>query len=400
PQRWVKTMLVVVSAGGVVVSGAGAFSLETAASLLIVAFALKLIEMKSRRDAYLVIFLGYFAIATEFLFDQSILVAVYQVGALIVVTAAMVSLNQLHSRVRPALSLKIAGALVMQAAPLMLILFFLFPRIAPLWTVPLPGSSITGLSDSVRPGDVAALTRSDRLAFRAVIDGPVPPLSQLYWRGLVYSDWKDGGWKAAERRGARELPAPSADDLDYEILLEPTMQTWLFSLSNATSRDVGVYRTVDDRLESRDPVLSVFRYRATSHRGVNRPTELPEGTRQRETSIDPAANPRLQALGRELIASHGDASAMMASILMTIRREPFRYTLNPPTYQSRDSLDEFWFEGRAGFCEHYASAFVYLMRSAGVPARVVGGYCRRRSRLRTWRRCPSSRAPGWAAGAS
>ncbi|MFQ5530162.1 MAG: DUF3488 domain-containing protein, partial [Gemmatimonadota bacterium] len=105
------------------------------------------------------------------------------------------------------------GGLVLQALPLTLLLFVLFPRIAPLWTVPLPGSSITGLSDRVRPGDIASLTRSDELAFRAVIDGAIPPQSQLYWRGLVYSDWEAGGWKAAERRRARELPVPSDEDL-------------------------------------------------------------------------------------------------------------------------------------------------------------------------------------------
>jgi len=143
PRRWVKVVLVTASVGGVALSGVSAFSLEAAASLLILAFALKLIEMKSRRDAYLVIFLGYFVIATQFLFDQSITIAAYQVLALMLVTAALVGLNQLATRVRPLESLRVAALLVAQALPLTVVLFLLFPRVAPLWTVPLPSSSIS-----------------------------------------------------------------------------------------------------------------------------------------------------------------------------------------------------------------------------------------------------------------
>ena len=174
PQRWVKALLVVASAIGVGVSGKNVFSLETATGLLIVAFALKLVEMKSRRDAYLVIHLCYFIIAAEFLFDQSIGITLYGCLAMVIVTAAMVGLHQLHTRVRASTSLRTATVLVIQAVPLMLVLFLFFPRVAPLWSVPLPGGARTGISEQVAPGDIAALTRSDEIAFRAVFDGPVP----------------------------------------------------------------------------------------------------------------------------------------------------------------------------------------------------------------------------------
>ena len=374
PSRWVKAALVIACVAGLVVSGVGAFSLEAAASLLVAAFALKLIEMKSRRDAYIVIFLGYFAIATLFLFDQTLLIAVYQLGALMVVTAAMVGLNQLQTRVRLLPSLKLASILVLQALPLTLVMFLLFPRMAPLWTVPLPGSSISGLSDSVRPGDIARLIQSDDLAFRAVMSGRVPPPNQLYWRGLVYSDFENGSWKARERRRARHYPAPERDDLTYEVLLEPTMQTWLFALDDPTSPDAGVYRTIDGRLEARDPVMSVFRYTAIRHTGGAAIEPLTETAFARATAIDPGLNPRIQALAAALKASHETPDQLVAVVLRTIRNEPYRYTLSPPLYQGQHSIDEFWFDGRAGFCEHYASAFVYLMRAAGIPARLVGGY--------------------------
>lgn len=374
PKRWVKAVLVVACISGVALTGVGAFSLEAMASLLVSMFALKLIEMKNRRDAYVVIFLGYFAIAIQFLFEQQLLLALYQVGSFILVTAAMVSLNQLQVAARPLPSLKLAALLAAQAIPLTLVMFLLFPRMAPLWTVPLPGSSVTGLSDSVKPGDVANLTRSDELAFRVVVHGDMPPPSQRYWRGLVYSDFEDGGWKARERRRARDYPLPRQDDLAYEVLLEPTMQTWLYALENSTSDHSNVYLTLDTRLESTDPIMSVFRYRATQHRKPDQPQPLTEQMRIRETAIDPEANPRLQALGKALLAEHGTAVGMTRAILTHIRREPYRYTLSPPGYPGRDAFDGFWFDGQAGFCEHYASAYVYLMRSAGIPARVVGGY--------------------------
>lgn len=374
PARWVKVTLVLACLGGVAISGVGAFSLEAMASLLVASFALKLIEMKSRRDAYIVIFLGYFVIATQFLFDQTLLVAAYQLGAFMVVTAAMVGLNQMHTRVPPMHSVKLASVLVLQALPLTLVMFLLFPRLAPLWTVPLPGSSLTGLSDTVRPGDIANLTQSDELVFRVDIEGRIPPPSQLYWRGLVYSDFVDGGWKARERRRAASYPLPKPSDLAYEVLLQPTMQSWLYALDNSTSEHPDVYLTRDGRLESRDPVMSVFRYRAVRHQNREPIAALSEAQRARETAIDPDANPRIQALGRALLAEHGSAIAMAKAVLMRIRSEPYAYTLSPPVYTSRDSIDDFWFDGRAGFCEHYASAFVYLMRAAGVPARLVGGY--------------------------
>jgi transglutaminase-like putative cysteine protease len=374
PQRWVKAALVVACVVGVALTGVGAFSLEAMASLLISMFALKLVEMKNRRDAYIVIFLGYFAIAIQFLFEQKLLLAFYQLGSFVLVTAALVSLNQLQVAARPLPSLKLAGLLVAQAVPLTLVMFLLFPRMAPLWTVPLPGSSMTGLSDVVKPGDIANLTQSDELAFRVVVDGRMPPPSQLYWRGLVYSDFEDGGWKARERRRARAYPLSRPTDLRYEVLLEPTMQTWLYALENSSSEHSNVYLTLDNRLESRSPVMSVFRYRAIRHQPPEQPEQLSEQTVLRETAIDPAANPRLQALGRALRAEHGTPMAMTRAILQHIRTEPYRYTLSPPAYPGRDAFDGFWFDGQAGFCEHYASAYVYLMRSAGIPARLVGGY--------------------------
>jgi transglutaminase-like putative cysteine protease len=375
PHRWVKALLVLASVVGVAVSGAGAFSLEAAASLLILAFALKLIEMKSRRDAYLVIFLAYFVIATQFLFDQSILVAVYELGAICVVTAAMIGLNQLHTRVRPLASLRDASKLVLQALPFTLVLFLLFPRIAPLWTVPLPTAGKTGITDVVKPGAIAALTQSDELAFRVVFEGEIPRYRDLYWRGLVYSEFEDGAWSVGPELPAVPSslrPEPGRGEVAYEVLLEPTMSDWLFALDTAFPRSAGVASTQDYRLRARDPILSVFRYGVASYPDFVMDERLTSRLITRETRIDLQDSPRAVALARSL--HDGDDERFVDAVLELIRQEPFRYTLNPPRLPDAGSIDAFWFESRAGFCTHYAGAFVYLMRSVGIPARMVGGY--------------------------
>ena len=379
PRRWVKAALVIASVGGVIVSGVGAFSLETASSLLILAFALKLVEMKSRRDAFLVIFLSYFIIATQFLFDQTILIAFYELAAIVVVTAALVGLNQLQSIVRPIVTLKIAATLVFQALPFTIVLFLFFPRIAPLWTVPLPSGATSGISDRVTPGDIARLTQSDELAFRVVFDGEVPALRDLYWRGIVYSQFEEGTWSIAPALPASGEatfePLGDAPTYDYEVLLEPTLSNWLFAINSAFARtDPTIRRTRNHTLEVADPIMSVFRYRVRSYPDMPLDPLLRDGYRARETHLFGEDNPRVREFAEALYRESGSVDAYVAAVLSHIRTQPYRYTLNPPTLSSANSIDEFWFTTRAGFCAHYAGAFVYMMRAAGVPARMVGGY--------------------------
>lgn len=377
PGRSIKAFLVVASIAGVALSGVGGFSLEAVSSLLILAFALKLIEMKNRRDAYLVIFLSYFVIAVQFLFDQSLLVAAYELLAIVVVTAALVGLNQLHTRVRPFVSLKLAGTLVLQALPFTLVVFVLFPRVAPLWSVPLPNSGSTGISDRVTPGDMAQLTRSDELVFRVKFDGEIPAPKDLYWRGLVYSVFDEGTWSAGPKLPPtrQRSQSPAQGGVRYDVVLEPTFRNWLFALDTAYSRTPSVIRTSDFRLEARDPVLSVFRYEVTSYPDAAMdPGALPTYLRARETDLGRTGNPRIESFARSLWQRTGTVEGYVTAILDTIRQQDYRYTLQPPHYTGADSIDQFWFDGRAGFCTHYASAFVYMMRAVGIPARMVGGY--------------------------
>ncbi len=412
PRRWLKAMLVLGSVAAVALSGSSAFSLETATSLLILAFALKLVEMKGRRDAYLVMYLGYFIIATEFLFSQSISMAAYELVAAVVVTASMVGMNQMHARVRPMGSFKLASALILQALPLMLVLFLFFPRIAPLWSIPLPGGAKTGISDRVTPGDIAKLSQSQEIAFRVEFESQIPAPSQLYWRGLVYSNFENGSWtQASPPPGQRQsilrtssqiswgtrvpefLPelenarteatvSGGVKPLAYEILLQPTQSSWLFGLQVPTitesveagsqSNNIGLTR--DFRLMSREPVSALMRYKVHSYSELVPDRELPDWIRTRETRLPLEDNPRTVQFAQGLFAESNSVEDFARRIMLQIGTGAYRYTLAPPGLPRSNSIDAFWFETQAGFCSHYAGAFVYMMRAAGIPARMVGGY--------------------------
>lgn len=395
PGSLVKGVLVLLSIVGVAVSAVPAFSLEAATTLLLLAFALKLLEMKTRRDAYLVIFLSYFVIATQFLFDQSLLVALYEVAATVLVTAALIGLNQMHSEVRPTVSLKIAATLIAQALPLTIVLFLFFPRVAPLWSMPLPNAAKTGISEQMKPGDVAKLSRSDELAFRVQFDGAMPRYSELYWRGLVYTRYDEGVWSIgprpseqdvrqdSSRRVKRALDAAEAQvlaagdsPLRYTVLLEPTARDWLFALDVALSDENDVLATSHYALEARDPVLALKRYDVRSYPQLR--TDLPElSGRVRRAALAQyeEASPRIRRFAQALYAeTNQDPVALVSALAAHIREQPFRYTLEPPQLTSADSMDEFWFETRAGFCSHYAGALVFMLRELEIPARMVGGY--------------------------
>ena len=186
PGRWVKVLFVLTGFAAVPFSYGQIYGVEPAVSLLVVAFSLKLLEMVQKRDAYVVIMLAYFVCITEFLFEQSIPYTLYMFTCVLMITAALIGLNQTQSHLRPLRTLKTSAVLLVQAVPLMIVLFVLFPRISPLWSVPLPNDQAkTGVTDQLSPGDIATLTESDELVFRAAFQGNAPRFSQLYWRGLV-----------------------------------------------------------------------------------------------------------------------------------------------------------------------------------------------------------------------
>ena len=376
PSRGAKAMLVVLGTIGAFASGAGPLSLEVFVSMVVIAFALKLVEMNSRRDAFLVIFLCYFIIAAEFLFDQSLGIAVYQVFTTVVVTAAMIGLNQMHTDTRPLDSARLAGGLVLQAIPLAVVLFLFFPRRMPLWSMPLPGNASTGLAESMTPGDIATLTQSGEPAFRVQFDGPTPQYRDLYWRAVVYSDFREGTWRLMPpiREEAQFDVAPEAEPVSYDVLMHPTSRPWLYSLDVPVELDGRITLLADFRLESEHPVTSTYRYRLRSVLAHQRGEALSPAMYQRETRLPEGDNPRMIAFAKTLHEKSGSVERFAMALMQHIRSEAYAYTLSPQTLPAANSVDTFWFDTRRGFCAHYAGAFVYAMRAAGIPARLVGGY--------------------------
>ncbi|NND66179.1 MAG: DUF3488 domain-containing transglutaminase family protein [Halioglobus sp.] len=381
PGRVVKVVLTLSGFLGVLVSYGSVIGLEPTVALLLIAFALKLVELVKRKDAYVLLFLGYFVCITEFLFSQDLIVTLYSLFTVVLVTTALVALHQPGQQRFTGSSFKLASVMLAQALPLMLVVFFLFPRFGPLWTVPIKSHTAkTGMSDFMKPGDVASLSQSGDVAFRVKFEGDIPPASQLYWRGLVFSRLKEGVWSSL---GYYEVPASemrpqevatTGAGLRYSVILEPTQQNWLYSLQYAVSGTPGVMQAPDYRLYSPGPIEAEYMYRARSWTGSVVEPELGAWRRKTELKLPPFGNDGARRLARDIRAEVGSDQAFVDAVLEHFSTEPFHYTLKPGLLTSNDQIDEFLFESRRGFCEHYASAFVFMARSAGVPARVVAGY--------------------------
>jgi len=376
PNGRIKAALMLGTGLGVYLSRGGPVGLEAGVVLLIAAFVLKLVEVRSRRDALVVIFLGFFALATACLFEDGILAALYYLLPLAALLAALIGLQQSALAANPWATLRLAGGLLLQAAPLMLLLFLFFPRFEPLWTLPGPRErGVTGLSDSMTPGDIAELGQSGELAFRVGFEGPLPERSRLYWRALTLEHFDGRRWSQAS--GAQQLEPPAwekrGEPLAYSIVMQPSNQPWLYSLDVAGSAPDDARLMDDFRLQQRRPVTQPLLYRVVSWPDSLREPEGSASALRRALQLPERGNPQSRAWAAELRRRHPQSEALVQALLDHFNREPFHYTLKPPLL-GRDSIDEFLFASRQGFCEHFSSAMTFVLRAAGIPARVVTGY--------------------------
>ena len=381
PGRSMKLILTLGGFVGIYFSYSTLLGLEPMVALLLTAFALKLIELSRRKDAYVLLFLGYFVCITEFLFSQDLLITLYSLLNVVLVTTALVALHRPGEQQFNRGALRQASVMLVQALPLMVVVFFLFPRIDPLWTVPVNNHAAkTGMSDFMKPGDVAKLSQSADVAFRVKFDGDIPSTPELYWRGLVFSRLQQGTWSALgyydvpvkqqRPREVRTLGAP----LEYTVIMEPSWQNWLYGLHHARASTAGVRHTADYRLATLSPLETEYLYRVRSWTQAQAEPELSQWRREIETRLPPGGNPRTRQLAQEMKALTETDQQFVDAVLNKFSTQNYVYTLQPGTLSELDAMDEFLFESRRGFCEHYASAFTVMMRAAGVPARVVAGY--------------------------
>jgi transglutaminase-like putative cysteine protease len=389
PGRWTKILLVLSGFAAVPLAYDKIYGVEPAVSLLMVAFALKLIEMHQKRDAYMLILLAYFVCTTEFLFEQSIPYAIYMFGCVTMVTTALIGLHQTQSHLKPFKTLKSASLLLLQAVPLMFILFVLFPRISPLWTVPLTDDrGITGVTDRMTPGSVASLTASDELVFKATFEGAPPKFRDLYWRGLVLTEFDGTTWTQNEeflRRSVyryRQVEPGWVEGIkyqgnayQYDVIMEPSYQNWMFSLMMPEVPEDRDYVILHDfRVASSRKIRQKIRYQLTSHLDYSVQEELSDFWRYRYTRLPKDSNPRAVALAKQMYSTVDSAEEMSGRIQIMFYEQEFVYTLQPGATVAEHSIDAFLFDSKRGFCERYASAYVFMMRAAGIPARIVVGY--------------------------
>ncbi len=376
PRSWTKALLMIGAGFGVYFSRGSLVGLEAGVVLLIAAFILKLVEMSTRRDALVLIFLGFFAVVTSYLFEDSLLAGLYSLLPVTALLAAMIGLQQSSLVTRPWPTVRLAGALLLQAVPLMLVLFLFFPRLPPLWSLPQAGDrGTTGLADHMAPGDIARLGRSAELAFRVSFDGEIPPRNQLYWRAVTFERFDGRRWSQSYASNVPQAPEWQAlgEPLSYSVVMQPSGQPWLFALDVAQVTSGGAQLMTDFHLQRRQPVTKPLMYRVTSWLDARREAIGAPESLARALQLPEQGNPRSRTWAAELRRSAREPQAVVDALLRHFNREPYHYTLEPPPVGS-DIVDDFLFQTRSGFCAHYAGAMTFVLRAAGIPARVVAGY--------------------------
>lgn len=370
--------LALAAAAGTWLSYSRMYGRDASSTLLIVMLCLKLMEMRSRRDALLTVFLGFFLVFTNFLYSQTVFMGAYMLACVWIFTATLIGFNRVGTSATWRERSIPAGKIVLQSIPMMLVIFILFPRLStPLWRLPQEGNvGRTGLSETVAPGDLNKLIRSEAVAFRADFKGNIPKNDRLYWRGPVMTSFDGRAWSIQGFPGLVQLDAAGienrGDEVDYTVTLEPHGKRWLFALDMPLNLPPDSLLQTDYQIQSTLPVNALKRYEMRSALDYRAYRPLSEEARKRMTSLPPSTNPRATQLARDLRQQFADNRALINATLLRFNRE-YIYTLEPPSL-GRNPVDEFLFETRQGFCEHYASAFVFLMRAAGIPSRVVLGY--------------------------
>ena len=387
PSKWWLVALLIVSAGLTLWTFRTLLGKEPGVTMAVVLMALKTLELRARRDAFVVFFLGFFIILTHFLYSQSLGVAAMM---LVSVWGLLTALVLAHMPVgQPAL--RTAGTLALRTAlfgaPIMALLFVLFPRIGPLWGVPNDGAPTTGLSNSMHMGSVAEIAQDDSVAMRVRFLGRVPPPEAMYFRGPVLTTFDGHEWRPLplQRATAQFDLRGAGEPVRYEMTLEP-QRLAVLPLLEATSQPPVVegYRVFardDLQWVTERPVFERLRFEAQANINFRHGLTATRSMLREALELPPGNSPRTiewaQQLRQDPRYIRADARTLALTVLGHIRTTGYSYTLAPGTYGELDAnaaIDEFWLDRKLGFCEHFAAAFVVVMRAMGVPARVVTGY--------------------------
>ncbi len=390
PGRWVLVGVLVVAAGLTFWSYRSLLGKEPGVTMAVALMALKTLELRARRDAFVVFFLGFFLILTQFLYSQNLLVAAAMLVSIWGLLTALVLAHMPAGAPSLRQAAGLAGKTALLGAPVMALLFVLFPRVGPLWGVPQDGFAGTGLSNVMSMGTVAALAQDDSVALRIRFEGAPPAPQDLYFRGPVLGHFDGRDWTPQKP----SFPAPLTPRADlivegnpvrYEMTLEPLRLSVIPMLEASPNAPVvdGVRVTQRDDLQwvAERPLFERVRFNGVAYTRFRHGPQQPMIGLQDYIDLPPGHNPRTlawaAAMRREPRYAQADASTLAQALMSRIGAGGYSYTLTPGLYGENDprsAVDEFWLDRKLGFCEHYAAAFVVVMRALDVPARVVTGY--------------------------
>ena len=375
PPKWVRTVAALAALLGVLMNYRTINGIDAGTALLVLMAGMKLMETKSTRDLTVIVFLSYFALFAAFLYNQSMLLLPYLLLTTWLLTTTLMRIHQTEAMtVRAAAGT--TAKMFLQAAPLAVLMFMFFPRLpGQFWSVPPRERAITGLSEEMTPGDVSELSLSSAIAFRVKFDGAAPPPRERYWRGPVLHQFDGRTWRRAATPFTPQEIVTSGPSYRYRVSLEPQERNWVFPLDMVTAWNrERAFRSGDFQLFARQPQIAVLTsFELESSPGYVTATELRQDLRAWDTSIPHDRNQRTVALARQMRERAGSDEAFIQSVLTKFGSEEFYYTLQPPAL-ALNAVDDFLFNTRRGFCEHFASALTVMARAVGIPARIVTGY--------------------------
>jgi protein-glutamine gamma-glutamyltransferase len=387
PSVWWRMGLLAVTIAATFVTHKTLLGRDAGVTLIVVLLCLKTLELRARRDAFVIFFLGFFTMLSNFFFSQSLLTAAAMLLALMGLLTALVNAHMQVGKPPLLDSAKVAGKLVLFGAPIMAVLFVLFPRLAPLWGIPSDGLvGRSGLSDSMQVGTIASLALNDTIALRVKFEGTAPVQSEMYFRGPVLSSFDGKEWRPSTSQFSGRFSVPAnlqtmGTPIQYQVTLEQNNRPWIFVLDAATQppKVPGYEVTMTNELLwlSNRPVTDIVRYSAQSSPQFRHGPLTKVLALQDFVGLPAGFNPRTLQLAADMRRdprfAQADASVLVPEVLRRLRTGGYTYTLEPGLY-GQHTADEFWFDKKEGFCEHIASSFVILMRALDVPARIVTGY--------------------------
>lgn len=374
PNAWLANALAALALGLMLFSVGFSDTVILFVAMLLLSSLFKLLQAKTKKHYHVITTLTFFSLSAVYLFNQSILTTLV-VSSLYILNFAVLGL--LESKHNLKVASKQSGKLLLLALPLAVFLLIFLPKMPAFWQLPGPKLAKTGLSEQIDPFDIAKLSNSDELVFRAKFND-LAPKAPLYWRVLVHDEFNGNAWltsnllKHNSVTQTKTQQVSSLTKYDYSIIAEPSSQKWLYGLNFATSNNDNVESDSLGLLRKKNYQAKSVQYTASSSALTNTPL-LQWQTKHYKHLVNNDNN-KTSALAYNLKQNLTSDRDFYNALLQYFIDEKFSYTLNPTPMSGNNTIDQFMFEQQRGFCGHYASAAAYIFRSAGIPSRVVSGY--------------------------